>query len=154
MHFYFVVFMCGCSAALMRAFARGSRGVPMFSMQVFVSSPAFLRRIRRLLSHARRHKGMLAEADEILPPRFLERCTRNIPVLRHKILHQSALHGLFRRAFRDIHAFACARVEPRIVHAGGKRAGRRIKSCTCSGRCPVCFKYSASSTAAERSLPG
>ena len=97
-----------------------------------------LARVRRIVARTRgtavvphialrRHKALLAVANQVFAPRNPKRLAHQRLILRILVLHQRALHRLFLRRPRDENGLHGARVKPGIEHARRKRAGRRVE---------------------------
>lgn len=65
----------------------------------------------------RRHKTLLAVANQVFAPRKPKRLAHQRLILRILVLHQRALHRLFLRRPRDENGLHGARVKPGIEHA-------------------------------------
>ena len=66
-------------------------------------------------------KAVFACANEVAAIRFDERFCDEVVIFRVTVLDERALHRFFVRVARDVYRLHCARVEPRVVHAGRDR---------------------------------
>lgn len=138
------------------------RGVPGCRMSPFSggagapASPVF-RLCRRLavgLALAGTDQALLLIADEIGAARLLQRLHHQRPLLRPRPLQKCPLHGLVLGVAGHVDLRHVPRVDTRVVHAGGQRAGRGIKVLHLLRRSAVLCRSSASSTASLRVQPG
>lgn len=66
-------------------------------------------------------RGSFACANEVAAIRFDERFCDEVVIFRVTVLDERTLHRFFVRVARDVYRLHCARVEPRVVHAGRDR---------------------------------
>lgn len=114
---------------------------------------ANLRVLMRCFDTFRRDETFAARTDEILAVCLARPC-RTKSKFCGGGTGERTLHGFFFRRTGNVDRLAASRVYTGVEHAGGKRAGRGVKILHLLGLMVDTRRYSASSMAADKSLPG